>query len=74
MAGHVRLELRNVGAKYPFERSPRFPGIQPNSGHRDYSRLSCGGGNAARGARDVGGALQHPLPDKLLAAADEVIE
>ena len=74
VAGHVRLELRNVGAKYPFERSPRFPGIQPNSGHRDYSRLSCGGGNAARGARDVGGALQHPLPDKLLAAADEVIE
>lgn len=42
MAGHVRLELRNVVAKYPFERSHRFPGIQPNSGHRDYSRLSCG--------------------------------
>jgi hypothetical protein len=36
------LELRNVVAKYPFERSHRFPGIQPNSGHRDYSRLSCG--------------------------------
>ena len=26
MAGHVRLELRNVVAKYPFERSRRFPG------------------------------------------------
>ncbi len=26
VAGHVRLELRNVGAKYPFERSHRFPG------------------------------------------------
>jgi hypothetical protein len=39
----VGLELRNVGANYPFERSHRFAaGIQPNSGHRDYSRLSCG--------------------------------
>jgi hypothetical protein len=26
MAGHVRLELRNVGAKYPFERAHGFPG------------------------------------------------
>ena len=26
MAGHVGLELRNVVAKYPFERSHRFPG------------------------------------------------
>jgi hypothetical protein len=42
VAGHVRLELRNVVAKYPYEKSRRFPGIQPNSGHRDYSRLSCG--------------------------------
>jgi hypothetical protein len=42
LAGHVRLELRNVVANYPFESSHRFPGIQPNSGHRDYSRLSCG--------------------------------
>jgi hypothetical protein len=40
--GHVRLELRNVVAKYPYEKSCRFPGIQPNSGHRDYSHLSCG--------------------------------
>jgi hypothetical protein len=32
---HVRLELRNVVAKYPFESSHRFPRIQPNSGHRD---------------------------------------
>src|SRR6266480_5362276 len=37
-------DLRNVGANYPFERSHRFAGIQPNSGHRDYSRLSCGVG------------------------------
>ena len=42
LAGHIRFELRNVGANYPFERSRRFPGIKSNSGHRDYSRLSCG--------------------------------
>src|SRR5262249_8327294 len=35
-------DLRNVMARYPFERSHRFPGMQPNSGHRDYSRSSCG--------------------------------
>jgi hypothetical protein len=46
LAGHVRLELRNVVAKYPFERSHRFP---VKSGRRDYSRLSCDGGGAARG-------------------------
>jgi Phasin protein len=34
-AGH-RLD---VVANYPFERSHRFAGIQPNSGHRDYSRF-----------------------------------
>src|SRR6266540_3557333 len=38
-------DLRNVGAKYPFERSHRFAGIQPNSRHRDNSRLSCRGGD-----------------------------
>jgi hypothetical protein len=26
VAGHVRLELRNVVAKYPFGKSHRFPG------------------------------------------------
>jgi hypothetical protein len=26
----------------------RFPGIQPNSGHRDYSRLSCGVADTAK--------------------------
>jgi hypothetical protein len=30
LAGHVGLELRNVDANYPFERSHRFAGIQPN--------------------------------------------
>jgi hypothetical protein len=42
VAGHVGLELRNVGANYPFERSHRFTGIQPDFSHRDYLRLSCG--------------------------------
>jgi hypothetical protein len=31
LAGVGGLELRNVVAKYPFERSHRFPVIQPNS-------------------------------------------
>ena len=41
MAGHVRFELRNVVANYPFEKSRRFGGIQPNFGHGDHSRLSA---------------------------------
>jgi hypothetical protein len=49
VAGHVRLELRNVGTKYSFERSHRFREIQPNSGDRDYSRLSCGTGETPLG-------------------------
>ena len=49
VAGHVGLELRNVGKNYPFERSRRFPGILANSSHRDYSRLSCGGGETQLG-------------------------
>ena len=52
--GHVRLELRNVVAKYPFERSLRFPGIQQNSDHRDYSPLSCGVGWTQLGPRTQG--------------------
>src|SRR6516162_5942970 len=43
MAGVGGLELRNVVAKHPFERSHRFPVIQPNSGRRNYSCSSCGG-------------------------------
>jgi hypothetical protein len=43
MAGHVRLELRNVVAKYPFERSRRFPESGRILTTRDYSCLSCGG-------------------------------
>ena len=36
------FELRNVVANYPFEKSRRFAAIQPNFGHGDHSRLSCG--------------------------------
>ena len=50
LAGHVRFELRNVGANYPFERSHGFPGIKPDSGHRDCSRLSCSAGDKQLGA------------------------
>jgi len=42
VAGHVRLELRDVVANYPFESSRGFPRSEPNSGHGDHSRLSCG--------------------------------
>ena len=52
LAGHIRFELRNVGANYPFERSRRFPGIKPNSGHRDYSRSSCRQLRSFRGITD----------------------
>jgi hypothetical protein len=41
LAEVVGFELRNVVVNYPFERSHRFAEIQRNSGHRDYSRLSC---------------------------------
>ena len=43
------LELRNVVAKYPFERSHRFLVIQLNCGRRDYSRSSCDGGRRSSG-------------------------
>jgi len=49
VAGHVRLELRNVGNNYPFDKSRRFPEILTNSSHRDYSLLSCGGGETQLG-------------------------
>jgi hypothetical protein len=55
MAGHVGLELRNVDANYPFERSHRFAGSQPSSGFGDYSRLSCGVGDTQLGrSQDLG--------------------
>jgi hypothetical protein len=41
VAGVVGFELRNVGAKYPFESSHIFSGIRLNSGLGDYSPVSC---------------------------------
>src|SRR6266480_3212550 len=58
LAGHVRFELRNVVANYPFEKSHRFVAIQPNFGHGDHSRLSCSVGDTQLGAgfcRDLHG-------------------
>src|SRR6266481_6401624 len=43
-------DLRNVVANYPFEKSRRFAAIQPNFGHGDHSRLSCGVGDTQLGA------------------------
>jgi hypothetical protein len=51
LAGHVRLELRNVVANYPFESSRGFPGSEPNSGQGDHSRLSCSAGDKQLGRR-----------------------
>ena len=51
LAGHVRFELRNVGANYPFERSHGFPGIKLKSGHRDYSRVELQRRDAQLGPR-----------------------
>ena|SRR5436309_5340418 len=48
-------DLRNVVVNYPFERAHRFAGIQPNSGHRDYSRLSCGVGQMQLGLGPASG-------------------
>ena len=45
LAGHVRFELRNVVANYPFESSRGFPRSEPNSGHGDHSRLSLRAGD-----------------------------
>jgi hypothetical protein len=65
----VGLELRNVGANYPFERSQRFPGIQPNSSYRDYSRLSCVVGDtqlrlSARPPSEPAFSFQIPITEK----------
>ena len=40
----IYRDLRNVDANYPFERSHRSVGVQPNSRLRDHSRLSCRAG------------------------------
>ena len=50
LAGQTGFELRNVVAKYPIGKVAQIPGIQPNSGHRDYSRSSCGIGDTQLGS------------------------
>jgi hypothetical protein len=50
----IYRDLRNVVAKYPFERSHRFPVIEPNSGRRDYSRSSSDGGRCGLRTRSSG--------------------
>src|SRR5438445_3865692 len=54
VAGHVRFELRNVVANYPFESSRGFPGSEPNCGHGDHSRLSCSTGIRSSGLGSAG--------------------
>ena len=63
----VGLELRNVVANYLFERSHRFPAIQRKSGHRDYSRLSCGVGICSSGLGMVGQSLGWGLISEVVA-------
>ena len=62
VAGQRGLELRNVDANYPFERSHRFPLIEPNSGFGDYSRLSCSGGDTQLGAGFCRNLQQRSAP------------
>src|SRR5262245_2918146 len=66
MAGHVRFELRNVVANYPFEKWRRFAGNQPNSGHGDHSRLSCGAGDT-----QLGPGGQHPAASRTRWSKDD---
>jgi hypothetical protein len=75
VAGHTRLELRNVAANYPFERSHRLAGIQPNSGHRDYSRLSCAAGEMPLGPGAAGifsSVLRRYWPSSGIAVRHEL--
>ena len=45
----VPTAISEMFAKYPFERSHRFPMNPAKSGDRDYSRLSCGVGRRSSG-------------------------
>jgi hypothetical protein len=60
----IYRDLRNVDANYPFDRSHRFAGIQPNSGFGDHSRLSCGVGDTQLGRRP-GSRLARATPAEL---------
>jgi hypothetical protein len=68
-------DLRNVAANYPFERSHRLAGIQPNSGHRDYSRLSCAAGEMPLGPGAAGifsSVLRRYWPSSGIAVRHEL--
>src|SRR5262249_61930476 len=55
-------QLKTGGKNYPFERSRRFPEILANSSHRDYSLLSCGGGETQLGPNaGISAGFQGPL-------------
>jgi hypothetical protein len=60
VAGHVRFELRNVVANYPFESSRESSRSEPNSGHGDHSRLSCSAGDTQLGPGSAG-IIDDPL-------------
>ena len=51
----------NVVAKYLFETSHRFAGMQPNSDLGDYSRLSCGAEDTQLGPSLVPGSRDQPV-------------
>jgi hypothetical protein len=61
VAGHVGLKLRNAVANYAFETSHRSGGIEPNSRHRDHSRLSCCAGGTQLRLSGFGGVLAQTL-------------
>jgi hypothetical protein len=65
VAGHVRFELRNVVANYPFENSRRFAGNQPKFWpRRPFAfELQCRGYAARTGG-------QHPAPSIAQFALD----
>jgi hypothetical protein len=65
----VGLELRNVVAKYLFETSHRFAGMQPNSDLGDYSRLSCGAEETQLGpSARISGSVPPGSPYDALAS------
>src|SRR6516225_4003853 len=62
----IYRDLRNVVANYAFEKSRRFAGNQPNSGHGDHSRLSCGAGDT-----QLGPGGQHRAPSRTRWSKDD---
>jgi hypothetical protein len=53
-------DLRNVIAKYLFEKSRRFAEIQPNFGHGDHSRLSCGATSGSQWLHEIKLEVEGP--------------